>query len=72
MPCDSINATTRAQRCAYGNNRYRGIMSYLAQTNANKEGSTVPFINNLEITEVFKDEDKEVEVNIIDLIRQVS
>jgi len=35
---------------------------------ANKEGSTAPFINNLEIIEVFKDEDKEEEVNIIDFI----
>jgi len=36
---------------------------------ANKEGNTVPLINNLEITEVFKDEDEEEEVSIIDLIR---
>jgi len=35
---------------------------------ANKEGSTVPFINNLEIIEVFKDEDKEEEVSVIDFI----
>jgi len=38
------------------------------QINVNKEGSTIPFINNLEITEVFKDEDKEEEASIIDLI----
>jgi len=36
--------------------------------NANKEGSTAPFINNLEIIEVFKDEDKEEEANVINLI----
>jgi len=44
-------------------------MSYLAQTNANKEGSTAPFINNLEIIENFKDKDKEEEVSVIDFIR---
>jgi len=36
--------------------------------NANKEGSTTLFIDNLEITEVFKDEDKEEEVSVMDLI----
>jgi len=40
----------------------------LAQTNANKEGSTAPLINNLEIIEVFKDEDKEEGVSVTDLI----
>jgi len=35
---------------------------------ANKEDSTAPFINNLEMTEVFKDEDKEEEVSVTDLI----
>jgi len=44
-------------------------MSYLAQTDANKEGSTTPLINNLEIIKVFKDKDKKEEVGIIDLIR---
>ena len=29
------------------------------------------FIDNLEIIEIFKDEDKEEEVSVIDLIRQV-
>jgi len=41
----------------------------LAQIDANKKGSTVPLINNLEITEVFKDEDEKEEVNVIDFIR---
>jgi len=36
---------------------------------ANKEGSTIPLINNLEITEVFKDEDKEEEISVMDFIR---
>jgi len=36
---------------------------------ANKEDSTVLFINNLEIIKVFKDKDKEEEVSIIDLIK---
>jgi len=36
--------------------------------NLNKEGSTAPLINNLEIIEVFKDKDKEKEVNVIDFI----
>jgi len=35
-----------------------GIMSYLARMNVNKEDGTAPFINNLEIIKVFKDEDK--------------
>ena len=43
-------------------------MSYLAQTNVNKEGSTAPFINNLEIIKVFKDKDKEEETSVMDLI----
>jgi len=71
MPCDSINATIRAWRCACGNNYCRGIISYLAQINANKEGSTALFIKNLEIIKVFKDEGEEEEVSIIDFIRQV-
>ena len=45
-----------------------GIISHLAQTNANKEGSTAPLINNLEIIEIFKDKGKEEEVSITDLI----
>jgi len=35
---------------------------------ANEEGGTVPFIDNLEIIEIFKDEDEEEEMSIIDLI----
>jgi len=35
---------------------------------ANKEGNTTLFINNLEIAEVFKDEDKEEEASVMDLI----
>jgi len=36
--------------------------------NANKEDSTVLFIDSLKITEVFRDKDKEEEVSITDLI----
>jgi len=43
-------------------------MSYLARMDVNKEGSTVSFINNLEIIEVFKDKDKEKGVSVIDFI----
>jgi len=43
-------------------------MSYLAQMDANKEGSTAPFIDNLEIIKVFKDKDKEEEASVMDLI----
>jgi len=46
-----------------------GIISHLAQMNANKEDSTIFLINNLEITEVFKDEDEEEEISVIDFIR---
>jgi len=35
----------------------------------NKEGSTTPLIDNLEMTEVFKDKGEEEEVSVIDLIR---
>jgi len=45
-----------------------GIISYLVQMDANKENGTTPFINNLEIIEVFKDEDKKKGVSVIDLI----
>jgi len=38
------------------------------QTDANKESSTAPFINNLEIVKVFKDEDKEEGVSVTDFI----
>jgi len=38
-------------------------------TDANKEGSTAPFINNLEIIKVFKDKGEEEKVSVIDLIR---
>jgi len=62
-------ATMWARRCAYSNDHCRGIISHLVQVNANKKDSTVSLINNLEITEVFKDEDKEEEVSVIDLIR---
>jgi len=34
----------------------------------NKESGTIPFINNLEIIEVFKDKDKEKEVSVTDFI----
>jgi len=36
---------------------------------SNEEGSTIPLINNLEITEVFKDKNKEEEASVIDFIR---
>jgi len=36
---------------------------------ANKKDSTIPLINNLEIIEIFKDEGKEEEVSVIDLIK---
>jgi len=39
------------------------------QTDANKEGNTIPLINNLEIIEVFKDEDEEKEASVMDFIR---
>jgi len=36
--------------------------------NKNKEKSTAPFINNLEIIEVFKDKDKEEKASVMDFI----
>jgi len=39
------------------------------QTDANKEGSTILLINNLEIIEVFKDKNKEEEVSVTDFIK---
>ena len=41
----------------------------MAKTDANKEGNTTLLIDNLEIIEVFKDEDKGEEVSVTDLIR---
>jgi len=47
---------------------YLNIICYLVQIDANKEDSIIPFINNLEIIEVFKDEDKKEKVNVTDFI----
>ena len=58
----------RAWRCTYSNDRCKSIISYLAQTDVNKEGSTTPFIDNLEITGIFKDEGEEEEASVTDLI----
>ena len=44
-------------------------MSYLAQMDANKKGSTALLIDNLEIIRVFKDEDEEEKISVMDLIR---
>jgi len=35
---------------------------------ANKEDGTAPLIDNLEMTEIFKDEGEEEEASVIDLI----
>jgi len=40
--------------------------------NANKEGSTAPLINNLEIIKVFKDKGEKEKASVIDLIKQMS
>jgi len=68
MPCNNINAIIKARRCVYGNDLCRDIMSYLVQINEDKEGSTIPLINNLEIIEIFKDKDKEKEISVTDFI----
>jgi len=47
---------------------YLSVISYLAQMDANKKDGTAPFINNLEITKVFKDKDKKEEASVTDLI----
>ena len=65
---DRIMAITRVQCCAYSNNRYKDIISHLAQMSANKERDTAPFINELKIQEVFKDKNKEEGASVIDLI----
>jgi len=39
------------------------------QTDVNKESSIAPFINNLEITKVFKDKGEEEEASVTDFIR---
>ena len=38
------------------------------QMDANKKGSTIPFINNLEIIKVFKNKNKKKEASITDFI----
>jgi len=58
-----------ARYCVCNNKGYLSIISYLAQIDLNKEGSTIFLINNLEIIEVFKDEDKEKEVSVMDFIK---
>jgi len=68
-PSNRITVTTRARQSVENRDILTGgIISHLAAISANKEESTAPLINNLEITKVFKDEDKEEEVNIIDFI----
>jgi len=37
--------------------------------NEDEGDNTIPFINNLEIIEVFKDKDEEEEVNVMDFIK---
>jgi len=64
-----INTTVLAYCCVYNNEGCLGIISYLAQIDANKEGSTTLLIDNLEIIKVFKDKDKKEEVSVIDFIR---
>jgi len=44
-------------------------MSYLVQTDVNKEGSITPLIDKLEIIEIFKDKNKEEEASVIDFIK---
>ena len=39
------------------------------QIDANKENGTAPLIDNLEIIKIFKDEDEEEEVSVMDLIK---
>jgi len=56
-------------RCVCDNKGCLGIISYLAETDANKESSTALLIDNLEIIKVFKDKDKEEEINIMDFIK---
>ena len=51
------------------NGKQSHIISHLAQTDANKEGSTAPLIDNLEMIEVFGVENEEEEVSVTDLIR---
>jgi len=68
-PDNRINATVQARRCAYDNEECLGIMSYLARTDTNEEDGTAPLINNLEITEIFKDEGEEEEASVMDFIR---
>ena len=64
-----MTATVQARRYAYSNEGCLSIISYLVQTNVNKKGSTAPFINNLEIVEIFKDKAGEEEASVIDLIK---
>jgi len=59
---------TWVRRYAYGNNCYKDIISHLTRMDVNKEGGTVPFIDNLEITKVFKDKDEKEEASVTDLI----
>jgi len=44
------------------------MISHLVWINKDEEGSTVPFIDNLEIAEIFKDEAEGEEASIMDFI----
>jgi len=69
LPNNRITATTWARRLVEDKDILtEGIINYLAQMDLNNEGGTAPLIDNLEIIEVFKDEDEEEEASIIDLI----
>jgi len=61
--------TVLAQHYNCNNEECLGIISYLAQIDANKKGGTAPLINNLEIIEVFKDKNKEEEASVINFIK---
>jgi len=70
LPSNRITATTWAWQLVKDRDVLTGgIISHLVQMDLNKKGGTVPLIDNLEIMEVFKDEDKEKEASVIDLIR---
>jgi len=43
-------------------------MSYLVQINEEEEEDTTPFIRNLEMQKIFKDEDREEEASVMDFI----
>ena len=69
-PNDSINATVRARRTVEDAERCGGIMSQ-QEGHQIEDGNATPLINDLEMRDIFEDEDGEEGDGVTDLILAV-